>query len=361
MKRWTAPLVVGLWMAGCGFFSFPAPERAPEDQEGGGEGGTRSGGGTSGMGGKSGTSGAAGETNGGTGGESPEGGTSGASSGAAGAGEGAGGAGEGGTAGSTMGGKGGSGGAGSGGAGSGGGGGGSGGAAPTEPVMTGLKLWLDAASFTNLGPIATWPNRITTGGEPDATQPASTQRPEVALFDGRRGVSFDGTKWMTFGDGFEAFTAGLSFFLVARFDAPGVCTEIFQVSNGLEMDDISVQSDVNGTDPGVLLFEVGNVNAGTGPGVLGGLDPMLAAILVRPPSSASIFIDTVSGAMRTDPLFVPAMVPRTNNFLGSGLYLNCDPFEGVIFELLLYNRGLTVGDVALVSAYLQQKWACCGG
>ncbi len=344
MNRWTAPWVVGLWMVGCGFFDFPAPEHAPEEQGGAGEGGARTGGG--GTSGTSGTSGAAGETSGGTGGDSAEGGVSGASSGAAGAGDGGtAGVGEGGTSGTPTGGTGGSGGGGSG---------------PTEPVMTGLKLWLDAASLPTEGALATWPNRAT-AGEPDATQPSPVIRPEVATFAGRRGVSFDGTQWMNFAEGFSDFSGGLTFFLVARFDAPGVCTEIFQVSNGQEIDDISVQSDVAVTDPGVLLFEVYNTNVETGPGVLGGTDPMLASIVVRPPEAASIFINTVPGGMKSDPFFVPATIPRTYNFLGSGLYMNCDPFEGVIFELLLYNRGLSQGDVALTNAYLQQKWECCDG
>jgi hypothetical protein len=99
----------------------------------------------------------------------------------------------------------------------------------------------------------------------------------------------------------------------------------------------------------------------TGPRVLDTTIPMLATIVVRPPESAFLFLDTLQGAMQTDPLFVPDSIGRIENYLGSGLYDNCDPFEGVIFELLLYNRGLSEEDVALVNAYLQQKWECCGG
>ena len=352
MRRWTLPVAVGLWVAGCGFFDFPAPERARE--ESGGEAGTPSSGGTSGATGGSsnggGTAGAAGAGEGGTAGTS-EGGTAGTAeggtAGAAGAGDGGtAGAGEGGTSGSSTGGT---------------GGDAGGGAAPTEPVMTGLKLWLDATSLAD-GPLSIWPNRIVgVDAEPDATQPGSAPRPVVATFDGRKGVQFDGTRWMTFAEGFETWSAGLTFFLVARFDAPALCTEIFQVSNGVEVDDISFQSDVMLDDPGVFHFEVAAESLPTGPGVIGGLEPMLAAAVMRPPDSASIFINTVPGNARSNDGFLPANVARTENFLGSGVYLNCDPFEGVIFELLLYNRGLSEANVALVSEYLQAKWGCCDG
>jgi hypothetical protein len=227
--------------------------------------------------------------------------------------------------------------------------------------MAGLRLWLDATSLAD-GPLTTWPNRIMgVDAEPDATQPGSSIRPVVGTFDGRKGVQFDGTKWMTFAEGFEIWSGGLTFFLVARFDAPALCTEIFQVSNGLEIDDISFQSDVMLDDPGVFHFEVATETLGTSPRVLGGLEPMLASVVMRPPDSASIFINTVPGNARSNDGFLPANVARTENFLGSGLYLNCDPFEGVIFELLLYNRGLSEANVTLVSEYLQAKWGCCDG
>jgi hypothetical protein len=226
--------------------------------------------------------------------------------------------------------------------------------------VQGLRLWLDAARLTGQGPLATWPNRVQ-NGESDATQAAAEQRPMRAVIDGRPGVTFDGTQWMTFTEGFEDFNDGFTLFLVARFDAPGICKEIFQVSNGLEIDDISFQTNVVVSDPGGLLFEVEDPIVFTGPGLVGGPNPTLATVVVTPLGAATIFLDTLTAAMRTDPLLVPEAVARTQNFLGSGLYLNCDPFEGVIHEFLLYNYGLTPQNVALVNTYLQEKWECCGG
>ena len=303
-----------------------------------------------------------GDGSGGAGGDGESGGSGGASAGSGGVSEGGtAGAADGGTSGSTTGGT--SGGAMGGTSGSttgGVGGGGGGGNGPTLPVMQGLRVWLDAASLTGGGPLATWPNRVE-NGESDATQPALDQRPVFAMVDARPGVTFDGTQWMTFGEGFESFSDGLTLFLVASFGAPGICKEIFQVSNGLEIDDISFQTHVVVNDPGALLFEVQDTTIFTGPGLVGGPNPVLAAVVVAPPESGTIFLDTITAAMKTDPLLVPATVARVQNFLGSGLYLNCDPFEGVIHELLLYNRGLTSENVALVNAYLKQKWECCAG
>ena len=88
---------------------------------------------------------------------------------------------------------------------------------------------------------------------------------------------------------------------------------------------------------------------------------MLATIVVGTPEDATIFIDGITARSEVDPLFVPATVSRSQNFLGSGLYLNCDPFQGVVFELLLYNRTLSTEDTELVNGYLEEKWNCCGG
>jgi hypothetical protein len=236
---------------------------------------------------------------------------------------------------------------------------GGGGAGPTLPVTADLRLWLDAASLTSTGPLATWPNRAE-NGESDATQPELAQRPVLATVDARPGVTFDGTQWMTFAEGFENFSAGLTLFVVARFDDPGFCKEILQVSNGVEIDDISFQTHMVVNAPGALLFEVEDPILFTGPGIIGGPNPALATVIVTPPDSTAILVDTIAAATKTDPLLVPETVARTQNFLGSGLYLNCDPFKGVMHELLFYDRGLTPADVALVNAYLQQKWQCCG-
>lgn len=363
MERWRiSTSALGLLIVGCSFFKFPAPERMSEGGGGGtSTGGKSSSGGTSGVSGTNGTTG--GDGGGGAAGDDTSGG--GATSGAAGAGDGGmAGAADGGTSGSATGGTSGSAMGGMSGSAMGGmsgsamGGGGSGGMGPPLPVTGGLRLWLDASSLTSEGPLATWPNQVE-DGESDATQPELAQRPVLATVDARPGVTFDGTQWMTFAEGFENFSAGLTLFIVAKFDDPGICKEIFQVSNGLEVDDISFQTHVvNG--PGALLFEVEDPIVFTGPGVIGGPNPALATVVVTPPGSATIFLDTFTAAMRTDPLLLPEVVARTQNFLGSGLYLNCDPFDGVIHELLLYNRGLTPENVALVNTYLQQKWRCCG-
>jgi hypothetical protein len=363
-------------MAGCALFDFSAPEHRA-DQGASGGGGARPDGGSSGASGAS--SGTSGTASGGAAGAGDQGGTAGSVSGAAGADEGGAagstqggssgtgtggiaGSGKGGMAGSGRGGMAGSnqGGASGSAAGGRGGNGGTAGQEPTLSVTKGLRLWLDATSLTGGGPIATWPNRVS-GGETDATQPLMARRPVFTTVGTKPAVQFDGNRWMTFGEGFENFSAGLSFFLVGRFDAPGTCTEIFQVSNGAEIDDISVQTDVMVSDPGVLLFEVENVNIGTEPGVVGGSELSLATIVVGPPEDASISIDGVTARSGVDASFVPRTVARTQNFLGSGLYSNCDPFEGMIFELLLYNRTLTTEDTALVNAYLQAKWNCCEG
>jgi hypothetical protein len=334
-------------MVGCGFFGFPAPERASGDDEGSGAGGAPPEGGSSGASGTQGGT-AGNSASGGIAGEGVQGGRGGSTSGAAGADDGGTAGTRGGTAGAATGGASGE--------------GGSAGTGPTLPVMQGLTLWLDAASLTDEdGPLTTWPNRATSG-ESDATQPVEAERPELTTIGTRRGVSFDGTRFMVFESGFSNFNAGLSFFTVTRFVPRVGCDELLQFSTGLEMNDISFQADIDELDaPGVFLFEVFNESTSTSAGLLGGADPQLISVVATPPDDAKIFLNDIVAGGETNTGFLPVNVSRTRNFLGSGLYASCDPFRGVVFELLLYNRALTPEDRALVSAYLQEKWNCCDG
>src|SRR6185503_1815073 len=106
-----------------------------------------------------------------------------------------------------------------------GGDGGAGAEGPTLPVTGNLTLWLDATDFTgSTTPIASWENHVV-GAEPDASQ-TNLQRPVPTTLDGRTGVGFDGTQWMTFGEGFEDFTNGLTFVVLAQFETPGDCNEL---------------------------------------------------------------------------------------------------------------------------------------
>jgi hypothetical protein len=228
-------------------------------------------------------------------------------------------------------------------------------------VTQGLTRWLDAATLTGSGPLTTWPNRVT-GGESDATQPAPSQRPLLTTVGTLPGVEFDGTRFMIFEEGFSNFAAGLSFFTVARFDPIPYCNELLLLSTDPEMADISFQMDIDELGaPGVFLYEVLNGTAVTSPAVIGGESPQLVSVVSTPPDDTKIYLNQVSAGSSSDPNLMPASVSRDRNFLGSGLYPMCDPFRGVVFELLLYNRALTPADRALVSGYLQDKWNCCDG
>jgi hypothetical protein len=107
------------------------------------------------------------------------------------------------------------------------------------------------------------------------------------------------------------------------------------------------------------LFEVDTANMITGAGVIGEGNVALVTVVVNPPETATVFVNTIMAAMKTDAAWVPDVVQRSQNYLGTGLYLNCNPFEGVLFELLLYHRALTTENIASVNSYLQEKWTCC--
>jgi hypothetical protein len=252
-----------------------------------------------------------------------------------------------------------------GGAGARGGAGGIQGGASGMPPTDGLLLWLDANDVQGSpgDGVREWPDR--TLQQPYPVEGALAQQPVLVDDGGYRGVAFDGVDdYLRLRNGFADFTAGLTYFAVLRFDslvADGSCQPLVQLSNGvangIEHDDISIQDD----GAGVFFLEVLDSYLPSQTAALGIGTRMVLGVRIDPtaPVSAELYRDnsTLTGVIGN---YIPALTPRTQNYLGSGLYAGCTTFHGVMFEVLLYAHALAPVEVNQVDAYLQQKWECCG-
>ncbi len=305
---------------------------APSDDElsGGGKAGSGGSGGT-GAGG-TGASGA----NGGSGGSGAIGGNAGATSGG-------GVSGTGGASGASGGGPGGA--SGSGGTGATGGG--------TSIPLSDLELWLDATQGLPAPGMAvtTWPDQ--SGSSHNAVQPSASARPVAVTVGGQSAVSFDGTDdFLSLPAGFSDYTKGLTAFAVFRLDAVSFCPPIFQLSNGEEVDDISLQIENNA----MPYYEVYDDGIGGG-FITTSEQTMLTVVHNASLGSAGIFINGLGVAQKTVPL--PSSGLRSFNAVGKGFYASCNTFPGLMYEILLYSRTLSPVEVTQVQQYLAQKWGCC--
>jgi hypothetical protein len=233
------------------------------------------------------------------------------------------------------------------------GGGGSGGG-PQIPT-NGLVLWLRAdQGAPAAGPVATWSDQSGNGN--DATQPSAALRPNVVTnsMNGLPTVQFDGANdWMILPAGFGDWTQGMSLYIVSA-PAPAVLDECYnwlQLSNGDEVDDMGFWHANGGAG-----YEVADNYVGTSENLLVSDAPNLIAF-VESGLNVSGYVNA-SAPVVNDTLAPPVNVPRSDNFLGSGHY--CGYFQGLMAEVLLYNRALSSAETVNVITHLTNKWGCCG-
>jgi hypothetical protein len=230
-------------------------------------------------------------------------------------------------------------------------------AGPVPIPTDGLLLWLRAdvgvtkGAASGAGAIVTaWSDQ--SASHFDARQSVLGKQPmwRPGASGGRPAVVFDEDDYLSLPAGFTDFSRGVSAFAVAEIGGTAPCADIFALSNGPEIDDISL-----GRDNGKAHYEVysgdifGDAYSSDGPqmmSVVHGTDWNMALRLDGAPFTTGNF----------EP---PATVLRLSNVVGRSLYTECASINGAIYEILLYGRALDPGERAQVESYLQNHWDCC--
>jgi len=232
--------------------------------------------------------------------------------------------------------------------------GGAAGAGGASGIPTnGLVLWLDAQQDVDVEgtAVVTWHDRSPASN--DATQGTASARPslQAAGLNGLPAIHFDGQDdELQLPAGFVDFSLGLTFFAVVDSATSGTCPPILQLSNGSEIDDISIQRD----GASQLSYEVGADYYNGVKNLYPTGSPVLVGVTHGPAGAVRLFGGGASEAAASFP--VPPQVKRTQNFVGRGLYAGCSRHEGWMAELVLYRRKLTDAERNEVQAYLANKW-----
>ncbi len=229
--------------------------------------------------------------------------------------------------------------------------GGTGGTPEPSIPRDGLLLWLraDAGVTVTNGNVSSWESQAAPGGA--GVQSASTWSPkldEVGL-NGKPAIDFDGVDdFLSLPEGAADFAAGLSTFIVLEEDTAEVCAAYMEFSNGSEKDDFFFGQALNH-----LQYEVTESYVmGAGALLLGA--PQLVTMLHGEDGSIQIRQNAAEDGLASFAL--PATMTRTENFIGRSLYINCQPFDGRISEIIVYNRRVTDDEVKALETYLQERW-----
>jgi hypothetical protein len=226
--------------------------------------------------------------------------------------------------------------------------------APAIPT-NGLLLWLraDRGVIEEDGLVASWEDQSGNGSH--ASQTVSNARPKLVNggFGELASLEFDGVDdFLRLPSGFADFRGGVSIFAVVQQTTATNCTAIIEMSNGIELDDISFGQYESG-----LYYEVFELWTPAGQLIVGA--PQLVAAIHR--SNITVEVRQNGQLAGQDTFDLPVVQQRHENFVGQSLYTSCLPFHGRIAELILYARAVSDVELLAIEAYLRDHAACCDG
>jgi hypothetical protein len=225
-------------------------------------------------------------------------------------------------------------------------------AAPVPPVAKDLLLWLraDVGVTETRGSVPRWPDL--SGHHSDGVQTDETKQPRLRSSgpSGRPAVVFDDDDFMSLPAGFGDFSLGISMFAVYYTDTMLPCVDVLDLSNGPEVDDITL-----GRHDGHVHYEVSSFAMPGDDFPLG--MPVLASVVHQTDGTVQLRLNGAPFSVGTSEL--PASVTRLSNVVGRSLYADCGSLAGGLSEALVYGRALGNDERALVETYLQSRWGCC--
>jgi hypothetical protein len=247
-------------------------------------------------------------------------------------------------------------------------GGGDAGADAQLPAIPGdgLVMWLRADDGLVTGPggrVSTWsdesPRLNPSTPAMNATQAdASAQPLRVADDGGVVAVSFSGGQVLGLPPGFADFTRGITIFMAAKptLDVTGGAGTVFATGLAGECARAAeLGYDQFGIDYRVENFPIGESKTVTGTtwNVVGVVQPAGTACVM---AAVTIQVDgvLVSGSSDTAPVLADGV--RPNSFVGRSTYFNDSAYQGLVGEILVYDRALGSTDLTAVTSYLHTKW-----
>lgn len=223
-------------------------------------------------------------------------------------------------------------------------------AVPLPSTVSGLVLWLEAdVGVTGTSPVTAWADQSGTGNNvaPFNTGPTlSSSGP-----NGHKAISFDGTDNTTIENRAASLgnaATGQTLFCVLKTSSTGAGQIVAMTANAASpLGGYAFEIDVNANaERGILVVNNAYVQDSVGSATTN----WEAWTIVGNGSSQIL---RVNGAQRT----TGALTPANQSGVKIGGYTGSLFYSGLVWALLVYNRGLSAGEVATVEAYIRSKTA----
>jgi hypothetical protein len=238
------------------------------------------------------------------------------------------------------------------------------------PPTSGLIVWLDpfAESYANDDPVGSMTDQ-SPGGTYDATS-ALTARPtfKTAGIGGDPALSFDGVDdYLELPAGLSDWTTGLTVaFVMYPVLGSSANQKIFSLSNSLTGadDDIAIGFKQGGAEKVTVQTQNGSgtfayyESSNMYPGA-SAYSPIVVAVTMPAAAAGTSVTSTIygNGVVRGSGLvYVPPVVSRTYNWIGRSPWGTDVYFKGYLGDILVYNYGMTSGEVASLTTTLRAKY-----
>lgn len=228
-----------------------------------------------------------------------------------------------------------------------------------KPPGAGLQMWLKADAGTKLSgtTVAAWLDQSMGGNSAQQDKPGSQPLYVPNAFGGRPTIRFDGSDdFLVLPDGFSDFRLGLTAFVVTRPAAGGAWSRFIDLDVGPACENIVFGRKDSPDKLGFWVYSnsstKGKVEA---PGVVAVDQVQVFCARLEPSGRVTLYKNGAAvGAGETT---MPKSVTRKPNGIAKSNSGGGDPaFKGDIFEILLYNRGLTEAERVYVETYLNAKY-----
>jgi hypothetical protein len=146
--------------------------------------------------------------------------------------------------------------------------------------------------------------------------------------------------------GFADFTAGVSIFMVVVQRSSDRCSAVVQLSNGSEIDDITL-----GQYSGHVLYEIADEYS-SGEAFPSGAVQLFAVVH----GIDGAFMVRRNGRPSSEGMARLALeIERNQNFIGNDLYEGCGTFPGLVAEILIYARAISIDELFTIERYLRDR------
>jgi hypothetical protein len=227
--------------------------------------------------------------------------------------------------------------------------------AATLPVpRSGLQLWLRADTVVaSAGSISEWDDL--SGLANNATQSVSGNRPTLSAnaINSLPAVSFATSQFFQIPAGMADLTSGATILALLKPTSVTAGARIIDFGNGTASDNLQLQEPTtNGA--ALYTYNVGSSTNVTASSALTLNQFQLLSVVDNGTATATIYTDSVQQAQSTA-MNSLRNITRSNNYIGqaSGGGNN---YIGQIAELLVYNRGLTTTERAMLEGYLLTRY-----